>query len=156
MYHYGSGHLAFHDGFTDQLSAYTPQIFFGLGGAATLFASGAMSYYADEADGYRVPGYMAEPGNITLITDLRTQVIGLSVLLAGIGMRVPFAGLLVPVSGALGAAALMSLVSTEGQRWAEGDGYFGINIPALPALPGQPAKAAELAVVENLNATAAG
>ena len=48
----------------------------------------------------------------------------------------------------------MSLVASEGQKWAEDGKYFGVSLPALPALPGQSAQAAELAVVENISEVA--
>ena len=128
---------------------FSPRTFFSVAGATTLFATGAMSYYSDEADGYRVPGFMAEPGNITLLTDLRSQVAIASLVIAGpLAMR----GMMMASSvlSGLGAAAVMSLVASEGQKWAEDGKYFGINLPALPALPGQSAQAAELSVVENI------
>ena len=64
---------------------------------------------------------------------MRTQVL-LASLVAG-----PFAAArgmyaVAGVLGVLGTSAMFSLVSSEGQRWAESGEYFGISLPALPAM----------------------
>lgn len=118
---------------------YAPQDFLpligagGLAGAGVIAGTAAMSYYATADDGYRLQG-IGPDADENLLGDLRLQVLTAS-LLAG-----PFAasqGFLwaAGAMGILGTSALFSLVSTEGQRWAESGEYFGISLPALPAMP---------------------
>ena len=128
----------FHGDFTPR--EFLPVI--GAGGAAGALLIGgtaAMSYYAPADTGYRfqsrIPG--SPDASENLLGDMRTQVL-LASLLAG-----PFVAsynmFVASGLGVLGAAALFSLVSTEGQRWAESGEYFGISLPALPSMDAAPA-----------------
>jgi hypothetical protein len=140
-------------------SDYNPQDFLpvigvgGMAGAAVIAGTAAMSYYAPADASYRyqsqIPGSPDASDN--LLGDMRTQVL-LASLLAG-----PFAAArgmytVAGVLGVLGTSAMFSLVSSEGQRWAESGEYFGISLPALPAMkedaaaiaaPQEPATAAD-------------
>jgi len=122
------------------LNDLTPREIFGFGlgtSVALLGGTAAMSYYATPENNYRVQGFFDKDGELPwLFGDLRVQV-----LLASI-FGAPFMPWMVQGAlGILGTSALFSIVSTEGQRWAESGEYFGISLPALPAMDESPAPA---------------
>ena len=122
-------------GYTD--NDWTSRTFMGVAGLGVLAGSAALSYYANAEDDYRFgPEWMkTESGETPIWGDMRVILAVLSVPLAGwaagAGM-LKLAGL----TGVLGASAVISFATSEGQRWRESGKLLGIDAPALPALPG--------------------
>lgn len=122
-------------GYTDH--DWTSKTFMGAAGLGVLAGSAAMSYYANAEDDYRFgPEFLkTESGETPIYGDMRVILAVLSIpaagWLAGAGMM-KLAGL----SGVLGASAVISFATSEGQRWRESGKFLGVNAPALPALPG--------------------
>jgi len=134
MFHTSYGQPAMF-GYTDQ--EWTSKTFMGAAGVGVLAGSAAMSYYANAEDDYRFgPNFLkTEGGETPFYGDMRVILAVLSVplagYLAGVGMMK-----LATLSGVLGASAVISFATSEGQRWHESGKLFGLNVPALPALPG--------------------
>ena len=126
-------------------SELSPMTLWTTAGVTTLVATAAMSYMADAENDYRY-GWTNEEGEVPAYGDYRVWTAVASGPLAGFLMSRGMMGL-ASATGAIGLAAVLSFIASEGMRWRESGKILGINAPALPTL-GEPAVTAAPAELE--------